>query len=112
MLTDYLVPLVSHYSVPEIPTEFVRLGKQTDAYVRRSFYMLKAFKIFLIFIALTGTFTVAALQIFDVGYDDIDFPYLIVNAIVHIAFYALASTLFLRLKNGVLKRYERPEDII
>lgn len=110
MLTDYLVPIVTKYSVPEIPVEFVRLGKQTDTYVRRSFYMLKTFEIFLIFIALTGTFTAAALQLFDVGY--IDFPYLIVNAIVHIAFYALASTLFLRLKNGVLKRYERPEDII
>ena len=112
MLTDYLVPIATHYSVPEVPEEFVRLGKQTDTYARRSVYMLKAFEIFFIFIALTGTLTAATLQMFDVGFDDIDFPYLIVNIIVHVAFYALASTMFLRFKNGVLRRYERPEDII
>jgi hypothetical protein len=48
---------------------------------------------------------------FDVSYDDINFPFLLVHVALNIVFYATFSTAILRMKAGVLKRYERPSDV-
>ncbi len=111
MLVRYLMPLATHFSIPEIPSEFTRLRAQMEKQRTLSCRLLKGFGIFLSIIALAGTAITVTFQMFDVGYDDLDFPYLLAHIILHIVFYIYCSTMFLRFKNGVLKRYETPEDV-
>lgn len=112
MLVKYLLPIITNYSAPVIPEEFVRLRAQSEKNTKRTLRMMTAFKICLIIIAVSGTALVALLQLFDVGYDDIDFPYLLAHIAMHIAFYAFSSTLFLRLRSAVINKYETPDDVI
>ncbi len=112
MLVRYLMPIAIYYSIPDYTPEFTRLGKQTEKSRRISRLATKVFGIFLTVIALSGTALPTLFNLFDVGYDDINFPYLLAHIVLHIIFYAYSSTLFLRFKSGVAKRYERPEDII
>jgi hypothetical protein len=100
------MPIATHFSLPDYTPEFVRLGGQIEKSRRISRRLLIGFCVFLCLIALSGTALTAVFQIFDVGYDDVDFPYLLVHIVFHFIFYAYSSALFLRLKNGVLKRYE------
>ncbi len=105
MIVRYLMPVAVHFSIPDYTSEFVRLGQQTEKARRLSRRLLIGFGVFLSVIALSGTAITALFQLFDVGYDDIDFPYLLAHIVLHIAFYAYSSTLFLRLKNGVNRRF-------
>ncbi len=104
-LVRYLMPLAVHHSVCDYTAEFTRLGKQTERERLINKRMLIGFGVFLSVIALSGTALPALFPIFDVGYDDINFPYLLAHIVLHILFYAYASTLFLRLRAGVRRRY-------
>lgn len=107
-----LMPMATHFSIPSVPPEFIRLTAQTEKQRRNSLLLLRLYGIFLGVIALMGTALAATLQMFDVSYGDLNFPYLLTHIAVNIIFYAFASTVFLRMRAGVAKRYERPEDII
>lgn len=106
MLVRYLMPIATYFSIPDYTSEFVRLGQQTEKSRRISRKLLIGFGVFLSVIALSGTAITALFQLFDVGYNDIDFPYLLAHIVLHVIFYAYSSTLFLRLKNGVIRRFE------
>ncbi len=106
LLIRYLMPLATRYSICDYTAEFARLGKKTEQERLANKRLLIGFGVFLCVIALSGTALCALFQIFDVGYDDIDFPYLLTHIALHIAFYAYSSTLFLRLRAGVNRRYE------
>ena len=111
-LIIYLMPLATYYAIQAVPDEFVRLKKATEKLRKRMKAMLILFGVLLSVVALSGTALTAVFQMFDVGYGDIDFPYLLTHVIFHILFYAFASTVFLRIRAGVIKRYERPSDIL
>jgi len=111
-LSKFLMPIATRYSFQDVPPEFVKLTEQNERAKRNSAKLLNGFCIALCFIALAGTALTAVLQMFDVGYGDINFPYLLAHVAVNIAFYGYASTVFLRMRAGVKKRYERPSDIL
>ena len=111
-LTKYLMPIAQQYSIQDVPPEFVRLSAQTEKQRANSVRLLKGFGIALSALAVLKTVLVAILQMFDVGYGDINFPYLLTHVAVCIVFYGFASTVLLRMRAGVLKRYERPSDIL
>lgn len=112
MLTKFLMPVALQYSIQNVPPEFIRLTEQSEKYRKISVRLLKGFGIALSVIAIMGAALTAVLQMFDVGYGDIDFPYLLTHVIINIIFYGFASTVFLRMRAGVIKRYERPTDIL
>lgn len=110
-LVKFLKPVAETYSIPIVPPEFVRLSKQMEKSKRRSVILLKGLGVFLIVIAIAGSALTAVSQLFDVGYGDINFPYIFSHLVLNIAFYAYASTSFLRMRAGVRKRYERITDV-
>lgn len=111
MLVKFLTPIATHYAIPDVPPEFIRLTEQNEKARARSLTFLKSTGAFLCFIAVMGLALVCCLQMFDVSYDDINFPFLLVHVALNIVFYATFSTAILRMKAGVLKRYERPSDV-
>ncbi len=105
LLVRYLMPLAVHYSICDYTAEFVRLGQKTERERVLNRRLIIGFGAFLCVIALSGSALVSFFQIFDIGYDDINFPYLLAHILLHVAFYAYTSTLFLRLRAGVVRRY-------
>lgn len=106
MLVRYLMPLATNLSISEYAPELIRLGKQAEKKRKASARRLIGFGIFLTVIALSGTALTALLQLFDVGYNDISFPYLLAHFVLHIAFYAYSSTVFLHIREDVKTKYD------
>ncbi len=106
MLVRYLMPLATEFSIAEYSPELVRLGRQAERKRILSRRRLIFFGVFLSVIALSGTALTAFVQLFDIGHSNINFPYLLVHFVLHIAFYAYSSSVFLRIKEDVKIKYD------
>lgn len=108
MLAKFLIPIAHTHAIWDVPPEFVKMRKETDKYISVSKLLIKLLMIFGIFISLLGTLYTSLLHFFNYY----NFPYIMVHLIFNIIFFAFSSTVMLRMRSGMLKRYEKPSDIV
>ena len=72
--------------------------------MRNTRILLKFYTLLLIVTGLSGTAFTALLHLFPY--------YWMIHFVFNIALFAVASTLFLRLRSGIMTKYERPEDVV
>ncbi len=87
------------YDVPEC---FVRTKNIKDKFVKNTVTLSKVYIAILIVVAVSGTAFTALLH---------PFPYYwMIHFVLNVALFAISSVLFLRMRSGVITKYQRPED--
>ena len=107
-LAKHLKPIAVEYSIPEVPKEFARLSSELEETSMLQLRALKRLRLFGMLIALLGTALTAVLHL--TAYYDI--PYWMIHTGINALFFIYAYVLCYRFRQGVLKRYERPSDVI
>lgn len=102
-LKKLIVPVITEHTVQTIPKEFVRTAKNNEKELRFSLKLTTVYVIALIVTAISGTGLTALL---------LPFPeYWMIHALICVIFAVISLNLTSRIKNGVLRKYERPSDI-
>lgn len=107
-LAKHLKPIAVEYSIPEVPKEFARLNSELEETSMLQLRTLKRFRLFGMLVAILGTALTAVLHL--TAYYDI--PYWMLHSGINLLFFIYAYVLCYRFRQGVLKRYERPSDVI
>ena len=106
-LAKHLKPIATDYSIQLAPKEFVRLNNELEETSMLQLRALKRFRLLGMLTALMGTVLPAVLHLTD--YYSI--PYWMIHVCICVIFFVYAYVLCNRLRDGVLRRYERPEDV-
>ena len=96
--------IISDYLDYDVPECFVRTRQIKEKYMRNTRILLKFYTLLLIGTGLSGSAFTALLHLFPY--------YWMIHFVFNIALFAVASTLFLRLRSGIMTKYERPEDVV
>ena len=107
-LAKYLKPIATEYSIQTVPSEFKRLSAELEETSMLQLRDLKRLRSFGVWIALFGTALPALMHL--TFYYDI--PYWMLHVGINALFFIYSYVILNRLRDGVLKRYERPEDVI
>lgn len=107
-LAKHLKPIAVTYSIPIVPDEFTRLKAELEETSMLQLRSIKRLRLLGMLVALAGTALVAVLHLTNY----FDFPYWMVHALINVALFVYGYVLCYRFRQGVLKRYERPDDVI